>query len=1100
MKLFKLLVILFVLVTVFTGCKFFNAITGEDQCRIRVDIVPESGGTVELSETGMVYAVEPVGGVYYEGETVTLTATAETDDEYIYYFDYWKGGSISGVTNPVVSMPIETTVDIEAQFYAEKFIVDAPNIVEPGAYFPITITAVNKNGTITGYNKEITISPFNAPLAVNLSVQESNIVFTEGVATAHVKLDFQDTNNTYGYSYIVVSEKDDDKYRGLSEIVTLSALPEYMTLTAEESIYYNGEEATLTATTYDEYDNQVSYTGKAILTIENVDTIGEVSFSKEYINIVNGSGSVTGVFSGGYGELRITAEDESGTFSSALYCSININQVPPVEAVYIDDADTDTELKLKLSHTTIDGDEQYLTRDGIMIVRSEEPFNIEPTGDYNTDDSIGNGIVVYKNADIPIDFTDTGLTPHTQYYYTAYSYFDDGVTIRYSEPLKTVGVAKKGKRLWFSADSTASEGGTHDNPAKLSKLNYLLNFYQQPNLVYRLSAGDHNVTSPVSIDRSISIIGGFTTDWTDRKVMTKADRDNPLYSTTINQVGEDVEFPIEVIASNVLIEGLNIYGGSNTTISSGVSIKGNDTSVTLRYNTIHGGSGTDNSYGVIIKAGASAFLTSNHIDGGDCPETSRGVLVQGSVCVCENNYIMAGDNTDDTDEDIYKAYAVQSEGDDKSNLYFYSNEIIGGLCHESGGTIALDNSDCIFDNNIIRGGTTKTTSTDHAYTIHFGNGKKQFINNTIYAPEYAAEGISMVFLIDDTSDNIEIDISGNIIYGGVSEDTHSYVIYKNMNSGITGSITNNFIYGGSSNVENNYTAGIYFASSHSGNKSEVDIIDNYIIGGVGANSYYSYGIYLADNNSGTIAGNTIYAGIGGDNNAETYGIYCKNTSDTIDIINNIIHGGNVIEGNTCGIYLSGVEDAYIINNTIYNGSSGNLVNLEYCIKFVEGSNPSNPYIANNILFNEGGGTNVGICNDNSTFKGIKNNLFYNFYTNDNQTSDYHVINGMGVYKTVEQLNNGEANASGNIGAESTANNPNFVDGDGIDDDIDTIADNDWHLSSSTAQSIYEGALDDSDTDVNNSYDRVYGIGITVDKDGKDRGTSGWSMGAYEYDN
>jgi hypothetical protein len=77
-------------------------------------------------------------------------------------------------------------------------------------------------------------------------------------------------------------------------------------------------------------------------------------------------------------------------------------------------------------------------------------------------------------------------------------------------------------------------------------------------------------------------------------------------------------------------------------------------------------------------------------------------------------------------------------------------------------------------------------------------------------------------------------------------------------------------------------------------------------------------------------------------------------------------------------------------------------------------------------------------------------------------------------------------ASGNVSVD-----PVFADIDGADNDINTMDDNDWHLSAGSPVGVKTGGL--------NGLDQNPAWTFTTDKDGVTRPASGnpWSIGAYE---
>jgi hypothetical protein len=110
-----------------------------------------------------------------------------------------------------------------------------------------------------------------------------------------------------------------------------------------------------------------------------------------------------------------------------------------------------------------------------------------------------------------------------------------------------------------------------------------------------------------------------------------------------------------------------------------------------------------------------------------------------------------------------------------------------------------------------------------------------------------------------------------------------------------------------------------------------------------------------------------------------------------------------------------------------------------------------------------------------------NCLFYGFVGG---MAVYHDFDGGGAIMTASEaetdLQGESIPATGSLDGD-----PMFEDLDGPDGDLDTMDDNDWHLSASTDVLITEGGLDRSES-------------YTTDIEWADR-TYKWSIGAYEYD-
>jgi len=192
----------------------------------------------------------------------------------------------------------------------------------------------------------------------------------------------------------------------------------------------------------------------------------------------------------------------------------------------------------------------------------------------------------------------------------------------------------------------------------------------------------------------------------------------------------------------------------------------------------------------------------------------------------------------------------------------------------------------------------------------------------------------------------------------------------------------------------------------------------------------------------------------------------------------MIHGGTGPA--TSGIDLSNCTVNGVQSNTVNGGSGENLsaaISLHGC----------SPEIVNNILFTSGTAGQAGIQehDEYADTAELRNCLFYDYlgrvHDPDTQELMPYVVYGEPILWTAEDMETHfGAHCSGVV-----LGNPFFADIDGPDDDINTMDDNDWHLSASTPPSVYEGGYDLSDE-------------YTTDRDGTER-TAPWSIGAYEYD-
>ena len=176
-------------------------------------------------------------------------------------------------------------------------------------------------------------------------------------------------------------------------------------------------------------------------------------------------------------------------------------------------------------------------------------------------------------------------------------------------------------------------------------------------------------------------------------------------------------------------------------------------------------------------------------------------------------------------------------------------------------------------------------------------------------------------------------------------------------------------------------------------------------------------------------------------------------------------------GSTYAIYI-GVSSPIIQNNTIDGGAGNNSYGIFSVADPTNGRN-SNPTVENNIVFASGAGTQICVAEATAGSDPVS------FQNNDLFECPTALYRNQG---TVDLIDVNKVNdlfsPDGNVSVD-----PLFVDIDGPDDDITTMADNDWHLSGVSPLEVTQGGLDLSSD-------------FTTDKDGGER-TVPWSIGAYE---
>jgi len=326
-------------------------------------------------------------------------------------------------------------------------------------------------------------------------------------------------------------------------------------------------------------------------------------------------------------------------------------------------------------------------------------------------------------------------------------------------------------------------------------------------------------------------------------------------------------------------------------------------------------------------------------------------------------------------------------------------------------------------------------------------------------------------------------ISYNKITGNSTATIMAYGVLCD-NAGSSMKIDHNYIYGGDDTTATEGAHGVYIINSSG---AEPVIEHNTIIGGAD-NSHQSIGIYDSDSAS-VIRFNVIQAGSATSTSCSTstLGVNCLHSK----VYNNIIHGGRATSsgsyvGETTGVFTYD-GSAKIYNNTICGGNGD-----DYTVGvYIWGG--SSVSCVNNIIFcEEGAADSRGLQTLGGSPGEFKNNNIFDcgtlcMYpgTPLNDTALYEATLGSG--------------ASGNISIDLINNSGSyyFTDWDGSDNNIATMSDNNWHLTSGTPVNVLGGGLDLSAT-------------FTVDYDGVTRTTdtptgmtndnaTGWSMGAFEKD-
>jgi hypothetical protein len=314
----------------------------------------------------------------------------------------------------------------------------------------------------------------------------------------------------------------------------------------------------------------------------------------------------------------------------------------------------------------------------------------------------------------------------------------------------------------------------------------------------------------VTLREGVSLYGGFTADFTDRKYETEADRENALYFTEIrNTVSLGTGFENTIygngstreITQDTIIEGFTINGANgnyNRCIylesdcspviqynTIGVCDAGNHIFLAIvaeysaphiQYNIIQGGISPSNSYGISISyAAENMSINNNDITGGKSGTgSSTGISVGNSsnyVSITNNN-ITGGINNYNSSgisdissgssiscNRISGGYGIVSHSRGlqlSSDSIVINNLISGGDGDYSDGLFVNNSGNTIIRNNIINGGTSSINTT--GISIYAFAGVIQ--NNIIFT----TGGTSRIGIYEGGATTLPIAIQNNNIF------------------------------------------------------------------------------------------------------------------------------------------------------------------------------------------------------------------------------------------------------------------------------------------------------------------------------------------------
>jgi len=228
---------------------------------------------------------------------------------------------------------------------------------------------------------------------------------------------------------------------------------------------------------------------------------------------------------------------------------------------------------------------------------------------------------------------------------------------------------------------------------------------------------------------------------------------------------------------------------------------------------------------------------------------------------------------------------------------------------------------------------------------------------------------------------------------------------------------------------------------------------------------------------------------------------------TAMVLNNLLLGGDEVDGACVGLLLDMMTSSTVAHNTIDGGNCKDAYAIEL------GSNPD-VSIVNNILFVTGAGTPATdrfgifeVAEDESIPLAVKNNLIFSvdamYHTFNDGDTNYRTIEEMDALDGRETQRDPNCSYYWECGASQVEDNLTtalsldelFLDADGPDDDLYTFFDNNWRLKT-REPAIAEGGLDTTQALCGTAESPVSCGDVTGDLKGIPRpGTP--SLGAYQ---
>lgn len=676
----------------------------------------------------------------------------------------------------------------------------------------------------------------------------------------------------------------------------------------------------------------------------------------------------------------------------------------------------------------------------------------------------------------------------------------------------------------------------------------------------RVAEGTYTISNKITLKNGIKVLGGYSSDFSVRNPST--------HVTTIQAVGASPDRIVEgdgaiSDTANTVLDGFTILAGSAAT-SYAIYLYGGS-KPTITNNIIKGGTGTTANYGIYVEGiETRPIISQNTIYGAQSAAegNSYGIYVHSDVnptvdWLISQNQIYGNENAIMV-TDSYALYIASSS----NRIIIQANPTIdGGVGGSTYGIYLANGAQAQIlggSGQVIRGGrgstlqrgifaTGGTTNPVIQGNTIWGNspgsvwGSSRGIEitgdssatiryNTIYGSETGAVN-SSIGIFANTTGSVLIE-DNPLIDGGTRSQSWGIQLQNAISATILKTLGTQVIKGGRG-------SSLQGAINITGSTSPTSVLiqGNTIWGNsAGATGGSSHGIRImgAAHGNITISQNTVYGSESGTGGI-SYGILCQSEQNTIQIVDNLIHGGGRSQsiaiqvgsagkpliarnrifggtgsGGTNGIRLAGSSiDTRIFNNLIHGGTHGsqsegilvdaigtgriynNTIYARRSISLL--SNDPSVDIRNNVLFCPASGVGHGIYEGNaSSDPGMvqNNNIFRcnSGHYRDENTTDL---------TRISQVHALSPAYSGNFSLDLVALNY-FQDVDGADNNIDTMLDNNWNYVTNIPPILAQGGQDLS-VHLNNDFNGAPRTPGTPDNP-PNAGAAGFTVGAFENNN